>query len=554
MAEAMEAPVVHEDWDQFFRLDNQDTLLDTISTKDEDTSPQVPSLEFFANSTGSSSPSEIEHFSAQLSPVYQLPPPMESPTRAQGPNPKKRKSTDGTAAPTNQRQPRGQKISHNVIEKRYRSNLNDKIARLRDSVPELRTATPTVKRRPAKAHASDSEGSGDEGNGLKFNKATVLTKATEYIQQLERQNQKLASELSVLRNRTGPVEKLRNPPAISTSVVVDYALPAASSAQAPSTAPSTNGGERSSPTDTAMTSPGLIRVPEDVRRLREEAKPEQHYAASLPGCKTEMDQQPDPFSQPIQGLIPVPESFRRLREEAAAQDHFAPESSYYSSLTNEDEVILDDEDNERSNWPRSKALSRVLIGSLAGLMVMEGFSEREEDMQGLDKRGLFALPSELLTESRGFRAQIRQRIIHFAASAGPKKALPFVLAGAILFLVCVIAFISLAPKRSKVPREASAESTRSVDPQPTATASTLLAQPCGHTMHRTYSPPPDAFEPEAPTWDLQLIDRLTMEWFGVSIPSRGVDEEAARRAVTPRRDLKALRTIVQRLFLQRSAS
>lgn len=393
MAEAME-PVIHEDWDQFFRLDNQDHLLDTVSAKnpvrlaaeDEDTSPQLPSLEF-AHSTGSSSPSEIEHFSAQLSPIYQLPTSMESPAR---PNPKKRKSIDGTAAaaPTPQRQPRGQKISHNVIEKRYRSNLNDKIARLRDSVPELRTATPTVKRRPAKARGSDSDGSGDEGNGLKFNKATVLTKATEYIQQLERQNQKLVSELSVLRNRSGPVEKLRNPPAISTSVVVDFAVPNASPGQGPSTGAST---EKSSPTDTVMSSPGLIRVPEEVRRLREEAKPEQHYATSLPGFKTEEDQQQDPFSQPVQGMIPVPESFRRLREEAAAQDHFAPESSYYSSLTNEDEVIMDDEDDERSNWPRSKTLSRALIGSLAGLMVMEGFSEKEEDLPGMEKRGLFAL-------------------------------------------------------------------------------------------------------------------------------------------------------------------
>lgn len=34
--------------------------------------------------------------------------------------------------------PKGKKTSHNMIEKRYRNNLNDKIAELRDSVPSLR--------------------------------------------------------------------------------------------------------------------------------------------------------------------------------------------------------------------------------------------------------------------------------------------------------------------------------------------------------------------------------------------------------------------------------
>lgn len=43
-----------------------------------------------------------------------------------------------SSPPTNGRHPPVKKTAHNMIEKRYRTNLNDKIAALRDSVPSLR--------------------------------------------------------------------------------------------------------------------------------------------------------------------------------------------------------------------------------------------------------------------------------------------------------------------------------------------------------------------------------------------------------------------------------
>lgn len=73
-------------------------------------------------------------------------------------------------------------LLHNVVEQRYRNNINDKITQLRDLVPLLRCV----------------EGLPENLEGLrpakKLNKATVLTKAIEYIQHLERKNTQLAEQ------------------------------------------------------------------------------------------------------------------------------------------------------------------------------------------------------------------------------------------------------------------------------------------------------------------------------------------------------------------------
>lgn len=87
--------------------------------------------------------------------------------------------------------PKRVKCSHNVIEKRYRSNINDKILALRDCVPALRVKV--------SGDVDDSELDG-LAPAMKLNKATVLTKATEYILHLQKRNALLARELEELKS------------------------------------------------------------------------------------------------------------------------------------------------------------------------------------------------------------------------------------------------------------------------------------------------------------------------------------------------------------------
>ncbi|XP_044719187.1 helix-loop-helix DNA-binding domain-containing protein [Hirsutella rhossiliensis] len=97
------------------------------------------------------------------------------------------------------------KTAHNMIEKRYRTNINDKIAALRDSVPSLRIMSKS-------ARGEDTTEDREELHGLtpahKLNKATVLSKATEYIRHLEKRNGRLMDENSAMKERIAAFEKL----------------------------------------------------------------------------------------------------------------------------------------------------------------------------------------------------------------------------------------------------------------------------------------------------------------------------------------------------------
>ena len=449
-----------------------DGPLEALSPKSSHESQSPPPLQYVSGSMGSNSPSEIDSLPPiQFSPVYQIPTPTTT---------KKRKSSaiaDGTQP--SGRQPRGKKISHNVIEKRYRSNLNDKIAKLRDSVPELRSAQPTIKRRPTKAQANNSDSSGDEGgsNGLKFNKATVLTKATEYIQQLERQNQRLLAEVASLRNRLGNADKLR------LQVPIASGFEKSSTVSAP-VASSTTSGSSIEPCSSrssisgALSPAGLIKVPEDIRRLREEASPQGHFAPDNVKPNTEDTSGDTPSTpkppEPIKGMIPMPDDWRRLRESTVHQPHYAPESSGPGILETEEDPFNDV--HSGTAWSsRSKAMSRVLIGSLAGLMFMEGFSEKEQNGKDTSGRGLFSLPTELLTESRGFRAQIRQRIIAFAASPQYYHALSVAIISVLFLSIFFALFFHFTPAGSKAIREAHPEEETILTPSPSSPALALIS-------------------------------------------------------------------------------
>ncbi|KAK1830209.1 helix-loop-helix DNA-binding domain-containing protein [Podospora conica] len=166
---------------------------DLARTKQDDASAKRYPSRNLKRKSSSSSSGEDEPSPKRSSPS---PPPPSAATR--------RGSADkGGPAP--------KKTAHNMIEKRYRTNLNDKIAQLRDAVPALRIVAQRLEGGSDERYRCEDAGFlDDEFSGLapvaKLNKATILSKATEYIASLERRSQALENENRALRSRMEGLE------------------------------------------------------------------------------------------------------------------------------------------------------------------------------------------------------------------------------------------------------------------------------------------------------------------------------------------------------------
>ncbi|RCI01011.1 hypothetical protein CU097_015208 [Rhizopus azygosporus] len=98
------------------------------------------------------------------------------------------------------------KTAHNAIERRYRNNINDRIAELKNAVPALLYAK--VKDNNGRKRKNDEEDDGEDGEeyldgvavATKLNKATILRKATEYINHLKKTGEDIKRENEVLQN------------------------------------------------------------------------------------------------------------------------------------------------------------------------------------------------------------------------------------------------------------------------------------------------------------------------------------------------------------------
>ena len=88
------------------------------------------------------------------------------------------------------------RAAHNDIERKYRTNLKDRISELREAIPSLR------------AIPDDGDDMASARAAPKVSKGTVLSKATEYIHTLERRNRAMAIKNEELSRRLQAFEQL----------------------------------------------------------------------------------------------------------------------------------------------------------------------------------------------------------------------------------------------------------------------------------------------------------------------------------------------------------
>ncbi|KAI0100262.1 helix-loop-helix DNA-binding domain-containing protein [Nemania sp. FL0031] len=114
-----------------------------------------------------------------------------------------RKNSSETGEKPKEKPKNSERAAHNDIERKYRTNLKDKIAELRDAIPSLR-AIPE--------DDDGNSGAASSRTAPKVSKGTVLTKATEYIHQLERRNRSVAQKNEELARRLQAFEQLVGAP------------------------------------------------------------------------------------------------------------------------------------------------------------------------------------------------------------------------------------------------------------------------------------------------------------------------------------------------------
>ncbi|CAJ2505440.1 Uu.00g128340.m01.CDS01 [Anthostomella pinea] len=246
------------------------------------------------------------------------------------------------------------KTAHNMIEKRYRTNLNDKIAALRDSVPSLRIMSKS-------ARGEDTTEDREELQGLtpahKLNKATVLSKATEYIRHLEKRNSRLMDDNSAMQQRIAAFEKLFMAGALNGAMSPLQQVPPAT------------------PAPYSQESGGYV-----------------HSAIVAPGSRA------DP-----QGMIHVPDDMKRIlaAQLAAGQPYPVPQQSYRPNPTMVRQQQIQQQQQQQHMHARGwrnagPYFGKLMVGSLAGLMLLEAVRENEQSNETPDGRGLFAVPIHLL--------------------------------------------------------------------------------------------------------------------------------------------------------------
>ena len=131
---------------------------------------------------------------------------QESETQTRGKGKKRKWSIDEEEVP-NAQKCQSRKRGHNAIEKRYRTNLNDKINRLRQGIPPFWRRSSSDSKAGDEREDSDPQTVDKRTGQQKYGKAAILTRALEYIQHLESTNQSLSDEVAVLRTQAGGFEK-----------------------------------------------------------------------------------------------------------------------------------------------------------------------------------------------------------------------------------------------------------------------------------------------------------------------------------------------------------
>jgi uncharacterized protein DUF2014 len=190
-----------------------------------------------------------------------------------------------------------------------------------------------------------------------------LSKATEYIRHLEKRNNRLLDENHAMQSRIAAFEKL-------------FMAGAMTGAMSPMQQP-----------------PTPMQYPQDP------------YIS--PPIGTPQDGQP-------QGMMPVPEDMKRIisAQMAAGQPYPVPQQQFQRNPAMLRQQQIQQMQQQGGRWGGNAGpyFGKLMVGSLAGLMIIEAVRTEEQSNEKPDGRGLFAIPMQLLSA-------LGDSHVHFAGHA-----------------------------------------------------------------------------------------------------------------------------------------
>jgi hypothetical protein len=109
-----------------------------------------------------------------------------------------------------------------------------------------------------------------------------------------------------------------------------------------------------------------------------------------------------------QGMIQVPEDIRRLHTQTDQPIFAVPQENYQQTHR----------PTGANGWQTGGYFGKLMVGSLAGLMIMEGFSQSEQEEDSPNARGLFAIPTQFLRSlSRSIHSSLDVNVLGYHVSA-----------------------------------------------------------------------------------------------------------------------------------------
>jgi hypothetical protein len=180
-----------------------------------------------------------------------------------------------------------------------------------------------------------------------------LSKATEYIRHLEKRNTRLADENKAMQQRLAAFERL----------VMAGAM---------------NGTMNAPSRQTATTSVPFTQIQAGL------------VSTALPTSS----------ASAAPGMIPVPDGMKRIlaQQMAAGRPYPVPQQAYQHApaVIRQQQIQQTRQTQAGNGWSNAGPyMGKLMVGSLAGLMILEALRENESSNERTDGRGLFALPVQL---------------------------------------------------------------------------------------------------------------------------------------------------------------